>query len=652
MKFRRTVLRGAFALLVGVGGVGCARPPAVAPSAVPPPIARAARTEEQTALRRRAADLTKRGTELRLFAAETPDATAAQSLLDRALVAYREATTAWAAALASEPTATNDARFWLGDAWDKVVRLTWALHLSFPTERARPSPADLEQALATTKAARDALVRFDFQTLSAAYVVELADIGRDIAYADYEESGGTKGAARRTELVTHGEGASSTFEVVDVPAPVLESIRARIAYAEVRNDAAVFGKRMTGTFVYEAATAYYVRGHLDEARDVLERIDPHTCRSGRFDQRAWELLLAIAVKQKDQAASRRVAELSQTDMCVFTKDGDEPGGPIIDEVRFWDEDHLFIEACGRDLKKSVDRCDPVTVDKLPLWKKTAAAYAAVLDGEPHSGDAPTAAFRAAFAYVQAGEPANAVATFRRFITYYRDEEVLARLDYGILANPNDNRRYRERLEFLLQGYDQASFDALAGFDVGVAATLEENAAAEPRFDAKLRHERALTALQLFAAMGAKPELEASLARFRALHPPPQKLARAELLQAELDLERALSGDATAAKAARSALEAYYRTHRADPAAAPFVFEAAWALSRLAQVTRDPSYGTWLESASAARASWSRNLTEDERAAYDAMAPTFAKLERELHPTRVDATTSLSTVFVPTPRPSP
>ncbi len=643
------ILRAGLLALVLATTAGCAGSPL--PSALPvadaQPKPRPTRSGEQLALRRKAADLTKRGTELRRLAAEERDVTQAQSLLDRATSIYRDAAAAWAGALASEPTASNDARFWLADAWNKVVRLEWALHLSFPTERGVPSPEDLAQALAASTAARDANLVPDFVSLAAAYVVEVADIARDVAYAQYDASGGTVGIPRRRAVVIHGAGASSSVEVVGVPAPVLQSILARVAYVRrVTHEGVAFdGKPMASTFTYEAAETYYLHGHLDEARAVLDSVESGECPTRRVSMRSWELLLDIVTKQHDEAGLRRVANVGQR--CYLDPNPDAaPAGPLICGASFMEADIAFKAACGRELLREGDRCDPVTPALTVKWRIAAVAYESVFDAEPSARDAPTSALRAAFAREQAGEIESGIALLRRFISAYGDEAILQRLDYGILGTAEAKKPYRERLEFLGQAYDQGSSLALLGFDPSTAVGLQLAAASSARFDGPRRRDYLINALLLLAALGERARFDASLALLRTLDPTPTQRARAELVRAELDLEQGKAGDVSAASAARKALATYYRDHRDEPFASAFVFRAAWELARLAVATHDGSYRTWLENARAARVSWSRNVTPDDRASYDAAGPTFAQLEREIHPVHVTASTSLAEVFGP------
>lgn len=96
------------------------------------------------------------------------------------------------------------------------------------------------------------------------------------------------------------------------------------------------------------------------------------------------------------------------------------------------------------------------------------------------------------------------------------------------------------------------------------------------------------------------------------------------------------------------LTAFHRANQSNATAAPFVFDAAWTLSRLAKSAGDSAlYRTWLANAMKARQTWEKRLDPDDKAALDAAAPRFAALDRELAPTHVTATTSLAAVFAGT-----
>ena len=104
------------------------------------------------------------------------------------------------------------------------------------------------------------------------------------------------------------------------------------------------------------------------------------------------------------------------------------GAGAIDAASKASADAKFIEACGRDLQRTVDRCEPPTPARVAAWQEVATRYEAWLASDPGGADAPRPAFRAALAAAVLGDSARAVRDYETFLAAYGAEDVLKKLE--------------------------------------------------------------------------------------------------------------------------------------------------------------------------------------------------------------------------------
>ncbi len=639
-------MRWSIPFVIAVVVCGCAgaqpaappRPPTVvearSPKVVAPPSA------AETAAWREAATYTNLGKNWLTSAASSDVTQTQEMLLGSARATYLCAVRAWTDALAITTARAYEVRFWLADAWNKVVRIEFILRTMASARHPAPTPEEIDSAIAAAIAVRDATDGSEYVDVAATFVINASDVLRDLDYLAFEETHGASGFPKRTAVEMEGPPDDAHVKVVPIPPSVARSIAARDDYVRrvprAQDVANAAGVRSAVVYAFDAADVDFVYGQFPAARVRFETIYREECGLNEYGFRAWERLISIAAKSNDVAESRRLAEAVVEHSCAVTAeqraiaDGIQSHDLIDDSLNA--ADTAFVKACGRDLRLPADRCDSVTSGLVPRWRSTAALYLADFERAPASRTAPTGAFRAAFAYKQAGDLGAAVALYRRFLAAYDDDALLRALQAR-----NDDRSYTERVAYGDMAYEELRYTELARFDLTSAATTDETAAAWVHLGAKERRAHALQALILLSAIGDRPRFDAMLVRLRALSPTPRDLAEAEYRRASFGAERGAN--------VTSSLTAYFRANRGSPSAAPFVFEAAWTLSRLAMVTSDSAlHRMWILNAKAARDAWEGHLTADDELAHAAAAPLFAQLERELAPAHVTSTTGMAAVF--------
>ncbi|HEX3776133.1 MAG TPA: tetratricopeptide repeat protein, partial [Polyangiaceae bacterium] len=176
-------------------------------------------------LKRAAADHTNFARGYYQKALELNDAGEQRGLIEKAIAEYRLAETGWSAYLDQDPTAMDayESRYWLADA------RYWVAVLQIAIDRT-PTPEEIRAAHDSAVAVRDSNEDDKYLQPAAYDVVTLAERVLDDLYRQYDESKGTKGIEKRTELRFSGEGDARKPIKDDVPPAVLDAIRARDEY--------------------------------------------------------------------------------------------------------------------------------------------------------------------------------------------------------------------------------------------------------------------------------------------------------------------------------------------------------------------------------------------------------------------------------------
>lgn len=211
------------------------------------------------------------------------------------------------------------------------------------------------------------------------------------------------------------------------------------------------------------------------------------------------------------------------------------------------EEDLFVKVCGRQLQRDSDVCDPVTPVNTGDWREVARRYFEVLDGRRilapctvlvagqcldagwGARNAPTAAFRGAFAFKQLGDYPSAVKMYERFIVGYGDDELLATLQHGSAEQVEE---YRERLRFLQSAYNELSIAHVASFDFAAAAADYERGARNTRLALAEREQMLKSAMTLFRWLGDRAGLRNAYTLVKDLELTPAEKAALDALVAK------------------------------------------------------------------------------------------------------------------------
>jgi hypothetical protein len=565
-----------------------------APAPVPPPApARAGDPQARAALRKAAAEQTLAGRELLERGLAEGAEPERHALLLRALNAYGLAARGWTRLFAADPEAADagETRFWIADAWQRIVVLEDAVD-------GTPSPEELAAARRAAVAAR-ATSHPQNRAAAAGLVVAVADLALKVQHRLHARTRGAQGIEERRQIRTTGEGAETRVVKDPLPREVEDAIAARDAYLELvpaADDAA----QRRADFASQAAELYFLHGHLAEARRrFLPLNDPARCGPSEIGYHAWYRLTLIANLESNIAAARALAEARLKHACNPEGPGPRPPGPVPWGPFAADAYRLFQRA-----EKM-----PPGPERDQAWRDAAAVYRAALERVPDRDEAPEYALNGAYAYKQVGGYAEALALYRLFLSRYGSEASLERLARGDPeASPPrapDPRRYDERRRYAQMAAEQVAAAEVLLFDYPAAAAAYDALARNRHFEPKARRDAAYNAVLLHAHAGERDRMLAARAVHAALAPAREALAEVEWLVARASLaawdERA--PDAGANRAARlvalAEVERFAAHHEARPEAAPLLAQAAGAAARLRRAAGEPLGPAWC--ARAARA---------------------------------------------------
>jgi tetratricopeptide (TPR) repeat protein len=607
-------------------------------------------------LRQAAATHTNLGKQYLVAASTAPSDKEKLDDLTRAASEYRLAALGWQGYLKQDENAPDayDSRFWLADARDKMVRIKLILHTTKKDQFPEPTTQEIDDAKAAAIDVRDSNEDDKYLDVAATFVVEESDVARDLAYQLYDDTKGTQGIQKRTELEMVGTGDEARPKKVEIPAVVLASMKARDEYVQ-RVPPEKDSSHNALMYQFDVGDVYFVYGQFDQAKARFEPLYKEHCGKDEYGQKAWTKLITMAAKSNDTVRARQLAEADKAHSCavggsqgkVCTKKAEcGPDEDCIDAhckntltvdifaaAGYQDADKKFVEACGRDLKSDSDRCDPVTPDRIKKWQEAGALYEAALNNAPSRREAPRGAMRAAFCFKQVGDSNRAIKNYERFISEYGKEDILSKLQ------GTDPKQYHERLKFLQQAYDEEGTTYYAFFSYPQAASIYEKVAKITRFETPKRKEAAKNAMILENAIGRRNEMLAMYRIVTSLGPTADEKANYDYLVASFDYQQwnPNGSDSGSNRQARfnaiSALQTFYHSHKGNAAAAKYSLEAAWRVARMKKAGNDGSYHDWYKNTVAA---WDfyHNVNSAEAAKlpfvdYGAEAA-FIPLDEEIH----------------------
>ncbi|MBN2195622.1 MAG: tetratricopeptide repeat protein [Polyangiaceae bacterium] len=554
-------------------------------------------------LKRAAADHTNYAKNFYAKARELSDEGEQRGLLERSIAEFRLAAEAWKAYYLQDPNAIDgyESKFWLADAHFHVVLLQIVLERS-------PKPEEVAVANETAAAVRDSNEDDRYLQPAAYYLVTIADKVVEDQYRLYEESQGSRGIARRTELEFTGEGDSRKVVAQPLPEAVLAMVRARDEYNEripVDRDPEQNGP----LYAFQNADLFFVHGQFAEARKRYTPIYEIYCGKNEWGYQAWEKLISMSNFESNTKESRRLAEAKS---CAINEDqkGKEAAirKPVSEIAAYMDAGALFEDASKM----------PEGPERNQKWREAAAAYKVALEKAPGNDNAPEAAMNGAFAYKQVGEYDKAIEMYELFISKYGNDTTLRTLRDGdpkaTPPKPADRSRYETRVRYLKDAYDALASSYVLFFTYPRAAETFEKIANNEHFQQDHRRESARQSLMLYASLGDPAGMRRAHDRFRSLGASPKELAEAEFIVASSDLKKwdqyspDTGANGTARLRAMRVMDEYYAKNKNQDAAAAYVVQAAYWSAKMRKSGKSLDTNKW----------WQNTINAFER--YRTVAP--------------------------------
>ncbi|MBK8215846.1 MAG: tetratricopeptide repeat protein [Myxococcales bacterium] len=550
-------------------------------------------------LRQAAAQHTNNGKAALVAAQETGDAGRQLDLLTRAHGEYKLAAIGWDGYLKQDENAPDayESRYWLADARRQQVRIQVVLHKIQKDKFPEPSRKEIDDALAAAIDVRDSNEDDKFLDNAAFFVVDIADVDRDIAYQRFEDSKGTQGVERRVEVKFDGPDPSTRKVVADpVPPVVQQSIQGRDDYV-ARVPANLDTQKHAADYQFYAGETYFLYGQFELARARFEPMYKEHCGKDEFGYRAWEKLITMSNLTRDAKRSTELAEAEKAKSCAVNDAQKTTAGLIVNPTL---QEAAFVRA---RLKFEEAQKAPPGPGKDKLWREAAGMYEAALIAAPARDEAPEAAMNAAYAYKQVGDFSKAIDLYNKFISEYGSEDRLEKLQKGdakAKVGP-DPKKYAERLKYLDDAYDALGTTYYSFFNYQRAAETYEKVANNERFAPEKRKVAAKNAMILYASMGQRDKMSAMHKAFMKLSPTPEEKANADYLLADYDRKQwnpqgADSGSNRQFRIdAETNLSRYYQTYRSSAPALKYVVEAAHSISTMMRAANEPGRERWQKS---------------------------------------------------------
>lgn len=547
-------------------------------------------------LRQAAAAHTNNGKAALVAASETGDPGRQIELLQRAGTEYRLAATGWYGYLTQDENAPDayESRYWLADARRQFVRIQVVLHKLSPKTYPEPSTKDIDEAINAAVDVRDSNEDDKFLDNAAFFVVDMSDVGRDLAYQRYDESRGTTGVQKREEVKFDSEDPNTRKVVRDqIPPVVQQSMNARDEY--IRMVPPSLDSTHKGLeYQYYVAETYFLYGQFDEARKRFDPMWKEHCGVNEYGFKAWNKLITMSNIERNADESTRLAEAEKQKSCAVTDENKASAGLIVNPTL---QEAAFVNA-----RKKFEQAKnhPPGPERDKLWREAAAMYEAALKAAPARDEAPEAAMNAAYAYKQVGEYNKAIELYNLFITEYGSNQKLDALQKGDAKNKTapDPKKYQERVKFLGDAYDALGTTYYSFFNYTRAAETYEKVSGNPRFDEQKRRDAAKNAMILYANMNQRDKMMSEYRTLVSLRPTAEDKANADYLVASFDYKQwdRNAPDAGANRDTRlratGALMGYFNQNKNAPGAGRFLVEAGWAVFKMKRAGNEGDWKTW------------------------------------------------------------
>lgn len=590
-------------------------------------------------LRQAAAQHTNFGKASLVAASETGDPGRQIELLQRAANEYKLAAIGWYGYLQQDENAPDayESRYWLADARRQYVRIQVVLHKLAPKTYPEPSKKDIDEAIAAAIDVRDSNEDDKYLDNAAFFVVDVSDVGRDIAYQQYEDSRGTAGVQKREEVKFDSEDPNTRKVIRDqIPAVVQQSMNARDEYVRMVPPSLDTTKKGV-EYQYYVAETYFLYGQFDMARQRFEPMWKEHCGVDEYGYKAWEKLITMSNIERDADRSTQLAEAEKQHSCAVTEENKAKAGlivnPTLQEAAFVNARKKFEQA----------KAAPPGPEKNKLWREAAAMYEAALKAAPARDEAPEAAMNAAYAYKQVGEYNKAIELYNLFITEYGSDAKLNALQKGDPKTKSapDPKKYQERVGFLGDAYDALGTTYYSFFNYQRAAETYEKVAGNQRFDEKKRRDAAKNAMILYANMNQRDKMLAEYRTLVSLHPPPEDKANADYLVASFDYKQwdRNSPDSGTNRQnrlqAEGALMQYFNANRNAPGAGRFLVEAAYAVGKMKKIGGEGDWKTWFRNTVGAWDNFKAKAPTNKDGKNEAQLPPYVDYAAEAEFTLLD-----------------
>ncbi len=544
-------------------------------------------------------------------ASQTADPKEQVRLTVFALAEYRLAALGWLGYLKQDENAGDayKSRYFYADALHNQVRLEVLLHKFDPREYPEPSSQEIATAIKAAVDVRDSDEDDQFIDNAGLFVVDLADVDRDLAYQRWKDSSGTQGVEQRMEPKL--EGTEAVKKVVEDPIPdvIQKSILARDEYVQ-----RVPPERDKNSHALEyamySANQDYAYGHFKEAQKRYQAIYEQNCRKNKYGLMAWNGLLNIATKSNDSARATELAKADQDPAKTCAVEGAVDAVDLDPTARQSRVTNILVNARFKDANEAFEaaKAAPAGPAKDALWRKAGKLYEDALRVAPGHKDAPAAAINSAFCYKQVGEFNKAIELYQLFISNYGSEDILERLDKGGVdpetkqkAGP-DKEQYGERIKYLGMAYEALSTTYYGFFAYQRAAESFGRIASNTRFDDERRSSAARIGMVLYSNLGDRTNMARmyEILVDPKMHISPDKRAEADYLKASFDYGQwnptgtDSAGNSGARSQAIATLTQFHTANKNKPESARYVLESAYRIAKMMQAANDPAYRTWFK----------------------------------------------------------
>jgi hypothetical protein len=539
-------------------------------------------------------------------AQQTSDAKEQIRLTTFALSEYKLAALGWLGYLKQDENAPDayKSRYFYADSLHSQVRIEVALHAFDPKQYPEPTSQEIATAMQAAADVRDSDEDDAYIDKAGVFVVDLADVDRDLAFQRWKDSSGTQGIENLTAPKMQGpDNGVKTLVTSDIPDVIKKSMAARDDYV-----ARVPPERDTDhhalDYAYYSANEYFLYGDFKDARDRFQAMYDQQCGKTRYGYDAWSRLLDMSNLENNTDLSRKLADADKAHTCAVTQEqvAENKGGKRTADV--------LINAAFEDANKAYEaaKAAPDGPGKDDLWRTAGKMYEDALRAGPGNKDAPAAAINSALCYKQVGDFNRAIDLYNLFISNYGSEDNLTRLQNGGTDPqtqkkvPPDPDQYKERIKYLGMAYDALSSTYYGFFAYQRAAESFAKIANNQRFDTDRRANAARIGMVLYSNLGDRTNMTRMYGIMvdPAMHITTDKRAEADALKANFDYAQynPSGGDSGGNSAARSqaiaSLTQYHNANKGHSESARYVLEAAYHIAKMMQATGDPAYHTWFK----------------------------------------------------------